>query len=205
MAHVAHGFRARSGWATAVAVAAPRQSPVVVLRRRVELADPDIPGSRQPYHAGEDLALEAAERIVALCGERTAELAYQAVHSLADELRTNGHHLDGCGILTGSDRPTGTVRDILASHPWMHAAEGQFFRNALMEAAHQCGLLLMTLPERGAYAIGAAHFIRTEEQLEQDLKEMGQRLGPPWRQDEKLAALVAWLTLSQAEPAVSPG
>jgi hypothetical protein len=29
---------------------------------------------------------------------------------------------------------------------------------------------------------------------------MGKLMGPPWRQDEKLAALAAWLTLAAASP-----
>ena len=46
------GFRVKSGWATAVLLARPIQSPQVFDRRILELSDPAIPESRQPYHAG---------------------------------------------------------------------------------------------------------------------------------------------------------
>jgi hypothetical protein len=196
MPPAAVGFRAHSGWAAVVAVAGPGNSPGVIVRRRIELADPDLPGSLQPYHAGEGQPLQVAERFVAQCTERTAELALQAMRALVNELRSHGHDPVGCGMLTGSDRPPGTVGEILASHPWMHAAEGQFFRTALLEAAERCELRLLTLPERHAYAIGAAHFARTEASLREALKDMGRTVGSPWRQDHKLAALAAWMSLS---------
>ena len=46
------GFTVKSGWACAVLVAGSATSPRVVDSRRVDLSDPAIPESRQPYHAG---------------------------------------------------------------------------------------------------------------------------------------------------------
>src|SRR5207247_3327661 len=45
------GVRVKSGWATAVLVAGPARAPRVVDRRTIELSDPAVPASRQPYHA----------------------------------------------------------------------------------------------------------------------------------------------------------
>ena len=45
------GFRVHAGWATAVALGSPAASPVVLLRRRVELWDPKVPESGGPWHA----------------------------------------------------------------------------------------------------------------------------------------------------------
>ena len=58
------GFRAHSGWAALVAVAGTPQSGQVLLRRRIELADPKVPGSKQPYHAAEGEKFPKAEKII---------------------------------------------------------------------------------------------------------------------------------------------
>lgn len=51
MTHAAIGLRVKSGWATAVLLAGPIQSPRVLDRRIVELSDPKVPASRQPFHS----------------------------------------------------------------------------------------------------------------------------------------------------------
>ena len=62
MSHVAVGFRAHSGWAAVVSLAGPPASPTVVDRRRIELADAAIEGSKQPYHEAEGKKPKEAER-----------------------------------------------------------------------------------------------------------------------------------------------
>jgi hypothetical protein len=167
----------------------------VVLRRTLELADPDIPGSKQPYHAGESLELAQAERIVDLCRGRTDELALVAMRMLLAELEKSDCRVVGCAVLTGSERPPGSVAEVLASHTWMHAAEGQFFRTALVRAATAVGLRLSRLPEKTAYSAAAARLELSADQLEVALAHMGRHAGPPWRQDQKLAALGGWVGL----------
>src|SRR2546428_6741862 len=48
------GFRVKSGWAMAVVLAGDAGRPRVVERSRVELHDPAVPGSVQPYHEALD-------------------------------------------------------------------------------------------------------------------------------------------------------
>src|SRR5262245_2572731 len=55
------GFSSHSGWATLVAVAGPRESPSLVLRRRVVLA---VRQPRQPFHAAEGKTFAQAESLV---------------------------------------------------------------------------------------------------------------------------------------------
>src|SRR2546429_9199275 len=50
-AQAAVGFRVKSGWATAVLLVGPARAPRVADRRVIELSDPAVPTSRQPYHA----------------------------------------------------------------------------------------------------------------------------------------------------------
>src|SRR2546425_7127537 len=46
------GFRVKSGWATTVLVGGPPASPQVLDHGIVQLSDPALPASRQPFHGG---------------------------------------------------------------------------------------------------------------------------------------------------------
>jgi hypothetical protein len=49
---IALGFRVKSGFAIAVALSGTVAAPTVLARRIVQLSDPDVEASRQPYHNG---------------------------------------------------------------------------------------------------------------------------------------------------------
>ena len=49
---VAIGFRIKSGYAIAIVLAGSAKSPTVVARRIVELSDPAVAETKQPYHDG---------------------------------------------------------------------------------------------------------------------------------------------------------
>src|SRR2546426_9673165 len=51
MARVALGFRVKSGWAAAAVVSGPASSPTLLRTRHLDLCDPTVPESRQPFHA----------------------------------------------------------------------------------------------------------------------------------------------------------
>jgi hypothetical protein len=193
------GFRVHSGWAVAIAVTGPLRSPVLALRRTIELADPAVPASRQPYHAGENIPLDQAEGFVNSCILRAREMATTAVRQLLSDLpgRENQAVACGCAVLSGSDRPPGTVAEVLASHMWMHAAEGQLFRNALAHGGAQCGLRVSALRERDIDTLAVAKLGLSQSDLESTLAQFGRTAGPPWRRDQKLAALAAWVSLSE--------
>ena len=61
------GLRAHSGWAALVALAGPAATPEVVARRRIEIADPGIRGSKQPFHAAEPLEFPDAKAYIQRC------------------------------------------------------------------------------------------------------------------------------------------
>src|SRR5437879_4722426 len=56
------GFAPHSGWAAVVVVGGVIDEPEVLARQCVGMADPDLPGSKQPYHEVEELALQEAGR-----------------------------------------------------------------------------------------------------------------------------------------------
>jgi hypothetical protein len=196
--HAALGFRAHSGWAALVAIAGPPHSPAVIDRRRIELADAAIPASKQPYHAAATLDLKKAEELVRRSTDRASLLAGQALRAVLDDLRKKGHEVVGCGILLRSGRPLTTLAATLASHALIHTAEGDLFRNALTHASERCGLPVTGVKERELYARGTAELGVPADQLQRRVTELGRPIGPPWRQDDKYAALVGWLVLAAA-------
>ena len=195
---VALGFRAHSGWAALVAIAGSPDSPAVIDRRRIELAEPGIPASKQPYHAAAALDLKKAEELVRRSADRAKLLARRALGAALDDLKKEGHEVAGCGILLRSGRPLTTLAATLASHALIHTAEGDLFRDALHHASQRCGLTVMGVKERELYARGAAELGLASGELQRHVTELGRPIGPPWRQDEKQAALVGWLVLAAA-------
>jgi hypothetical protein len=190
------GFRAHSGWAAMVAVGGDPNLPEVLDRRRVELADPAVPGFPQPYHAAEGLQLKQAEKLIGGCVDAAGRLARASLINVVDELAEAGFKPVGCGLLLSSGRLPATLAAILASHTMIHTAEGELFRDALAQASRHCKLPLTGIKERELFDRAASALDLSLDDIQLHVAEMGRSVGPPWRQDEKLAALVAWLVLA---------
>lgn len=189
------GFRAHSGWAVAVAVAGSPSAPTVLARSRLEIADAAIHGSKQPYHAARELSLPHAETLLGHCRNRSEALAVDAISAVMTRLAAS-HRLVGGGILFGSGGPLPDLEAILRSHALIHTAEGKFFREVLVGACERCSLPVVRHTEREVWKRGEEAFQLATKTLQERIDALGRSLGPPWRQDEKLAALTAWIALS---------
>ena len=165
------GFRTHSGWAVAVAMAGGEP----VERRRIDLCDCLIAGSAQPYHAAAEMPFRQAEAHLKRCEEISAAMAEAAVQRLVKDLAARGYGVTGCSILLASGRPLADLAKILAAHPMIHTAEGEFYR----EACRRCGLPVLGIKERELCPLVA------------EVAGLGKGMGPPWRADEKLCALAA--------------
>jgi hypothetical protein len=194
MTPAAIGLRVHSGWAALVVVSGSPRSPSVLDRRRIEIADRAIPGSVQPYHAARELGLNKAESFLKRCADSSCSLARAALEKAIDDLSAS-HQVIGCGLLLGSGRPMTTLEATLASHPAIHTAEGEFFREALIQATRECGLSSKGVREKELYKVAAARFGLPSGDLEHRVNDLGKTLGPPWTQDQKCAALAGWLAM----------
>ena len=190
------GFRAHSGWAALVAVAGPAAEPIAVLRRRVVLSGRT---PRQPFHAAEGLSFPAAENLIRRSTEEAKALAESAVRQAVEDLRATGHEAVTGGLLLAAGRPLPGLRDILASHALIHAAEGELFRDVLRQASRRCGLDLTEVGDRELEEKASRGLRRPTADLQRRVRDWGKALGSPWTQDEKRAALVAWLSLAARE------
>jgi hypothetical protein len=195
-ADAALGLRVHSGWAALVAVSGPVAAPAVLARRRIELVDDASPGGSQPFHAARGLPLAAARRLVDRARDGATRMARGALAAAAGELPRRGAGRIACCILQSSARPLPAFAAVLASHALVHTAEGELFRDALAAAAAGEGIPVLRVRERELLDRCTARLGLAAGDLERHLAALGRTLGPPWRQDEKLATLAAWLALA---------
>lgn len=189
------GLRAHSGWAAAVVLTGPAESPALVERLKIDMTDPQLSGCEQPYHAAEGLALQAAQSLLKRYRSSANLLARRALGSLMERVRGRGYQLMGSGILASSGRRGTTLEATLSSHMLIHAADGDHFRDALAQASEHYDLAVLRIPERELLKEAAAALGLPSEALQERVAELGRPVGPPWGQDQKYAALVAWLVL----------
>lgn len=190
------GCRAHTGWAALVIVAGAVDAPKILDRRRIVIADPAIPGSKQPYHTAAKLPFKQAERLVTRCTERSRALARQELGAAVGHARNSGHEVAGCGIVLASGRPLPDLAATLASHALIHTAEGELFRNVIADASREMNVPVTGVKERELLAQASAVLGKSDAELQSYLQKMGRELGPPWTQDEKNATLAAWLALA---------
>lgn len=156
----------------------------------MQLCDPAIEGSKQPFHHAEPMAFARAETFIARCTGSTARLADKALEAVAAHAR-----IRTCCVLTASARPLPDLRGILASHSTIHAAEGEFYRDAVAAACERAGIHVHRVRERDIEA-ETQNLPVPPADAKARLAEFGKRLGAPWTADEKLSALGAWLMLA---------
>ena len=196
MKPAAVGFRVHSGWTSLVVVALERGAPIVLARLRPHLVATFSYTFRQPYHTAEKMDLPEAERFLERQRVETCGLALEALRGAASDAREQGHRLTRAALLVASGRPLPELPKILAAHSLIHAADGEFFRQAVVRACGASRLALTTSRDRDLLAASASALRRTPGALNRFLTGLGKHLGSPWTQDEKLAALAAWRALA---------
>jgi hypothetical protein len=182
-----------------VAVSGSFERPVIVDRRRIEIADKSLRGTVQPYHTAQELGVTRGQEFIDECRKASSALAALAFQAALQQIQGRTAGLAGClriersSILTGSGRPSPSLEATLASHAAVHTAEGEFFREIVIHAAESCGLRLRRIREKELFDIAARELSRPAADLTRMLNDLGKIVGPPWRQDQKFAALAAWL------------
>jgi len=195
MKHAALGFRAHSGWTSLVAISLEEGSPLVLLRERPHLVKTFTYEFRQPYHTAAKRPPVEAHGFISRLRVEARGLSYRVVRSVQMNLQKQGYELKCCSLLLASGKPLPGLPKILASHALIHAADGELFREALLRASKRCGVELFTAKESELLARAVHDLHLQPNELRRRLTYLGHPLGSPWSQDEKFAALVAWLSL----------
>lgn len=197
MPPVCLGFRVHSGWGALVAVARHSGIWQILERRRISVVDGEIAGHAQPYHFAREQPLPEAKKHIARCAAASQRLAQEALSEVVQRL-SGKHRLTGAAVLLASGRPLPELERILASHPLIHTAEGEFFRQAFAEACEGLGIPVTGIRDRELMERAQAVFKKSTAALPGELAAAAKHLGPPWSQDQKAAALAAAVVLGSS-------
>jgi hypothetical protein len=188
------GFRVKSGWAAVVLLTEPAHSPQLSDVSRIELCDPRLPETRQPYHAAmgkletESTKLNQRERVV-------RNISQQSLTRLLKGYRQKGFRIMRAALVVGSQIDPANIAN---PHIRAHALEGRLFRSAVAETLQDHEIHTDVLLERDAYASVAARLKQSSRDVKRAIQDLGRSTpakGGPWRAEQKLAALAALFAL----------
>jgi hypothetical protein len=191
------GFRVHSGWAVAVVLGGPVDAPVVIDRRKIQLVKVFSYAYRQPYHTAEKMTPKDGKEFICGIQSDAKRLALASLRSLQADLEEGDFEIVRSALLLASGRTLPGLEQILASHALIHTADGELFRDSLRAACARCHLPVEGIREKELFETASEAFSIQVAGLKRRVAAFGKALGPPWSQDEKLAALGAWLTLAR--------
>jgi hypothetical protein len=192
------GCRAHTGWAVLVLVAGGFARPEVLFRGRAELGDPAGRVRRNVYQAARALKPAEAAVLVQAAERIAAEQAVAALERTVSEATDEGAVVRSCAVVVGVFPAGARLESILASHALAHAAEGRLYQAALLQSAEACGLGTVAVPKRSIWEQGESALGVSQDELRHWIDQLRREVGPPWAQDQKLAALAAWIALAQS-------
>lgn len=178
-----------------MAVAGSAAAAEILKRSRIDIVDRKAAGAVQPYHFAQGQALPAAERHLEMCATSAERLAWEGMRETVDEVRREAA-ITGCAILMGSGRALPELSKILASHPLIHTAEGEFFRRAFWKAAERLAIPVTGFKERDLEQQARSVLGEAALVADRTIANLGKAMGPPWTADQKLATLAALLLLA---------
>ncbi|GGA29574.1 hypothetical protein [Dyella nitratireducens] len=198
------GLRAFKGGAVAVGVTVAKGEPCVVLSTVLETSTQSDRLSFEPYRLAAETQREptggAAPEAIAIVAEGRRRQNQLATNSLQAII----HRLDAAGcrpaVVALLVNRAGWITDLLEySLAWAEhvpIAETMAVREALRFAVGQCGVDMVdqeekSLPELATKVLGVS-----SAELDNRLKLLGAPVGRPWRKEQKLACLSAWVTLA---------
>jgi hypothetical protein len=187
------GFRVKSGWAAAVLLTGPVRLPQLCDVLRINLSDPRLAETRQPYHAAMG-KLETDTRRISRRLRMVRRITQKSIATLLAGYQQN-FKIRRAALVVGSKIDP---RSIANAHIRAHALEGQLFRSVLEESLQAHGIRTDVLIERDAYARAAARLKRSSDNVKRPIENLGRSTpvaAGSWRAEQKLAAVAAWFAL----------
>ena len=197
------GFRMHSGWGVLVAVSHDDDCVQVVARKRIVVMNSEVPGGNQPYHHAAELlsqgmGLAECEKYIANCRTVCESMVLSTLVDTVQELKKREYRLAGAAVLTAAGRTLPSLADILASHPLIHAAEGEFYRNAIRGPCEHLKISVEPIREREVEKHAKSTYGSGADRVQRNIAALGRSIGPPWTSDHKAAALAALLVLDRS-------
>src|SRR5437667_11481950 len=188
------GFRVKSGWAAAVLLEGSVRSPQLCDVQRIDLSDPQLPESRQPYHAAMG-KLETDGKKINRRLDVVRRITGKSIAKLLASYRQQNFRIKRAALVVGSQIDTHSVAN---PHIRAPALAGRLFRSVLQESLQAHRIRTDILIERDAYARVAARLKRSSDNVKRPIENLGRSTpaaAGSWRAEQKLAAVAAWFAL----------
>ena len=185
------GFRVKSGWAAAIMLTGSARSPQLCDVQRIDLSDPRLPETRQPYHAAMG-RLETDTQKINRRVDVVRRITEKSIAKLLAGYRQQNFTIKRAALVVGSQIDPHSVAN---PHIRAHALEGQLFRSVLQRSLHGRGIRTELLLEREAYGKAAVELKQSNENVRRMIQNFGRAAKASWRAEQKLAALAAWVAL----------
>ena len=185
------GFRVKSGWAVSVLISGSAHSPHLCESEPINLSDPRNPEMRQPYHA----AMGVLETETTKLKRRMQSVRQATEKSVVDLLKRctdRGYKVRRAALVVGSVIDPASIAN---PHIRAHALEGRLFRTTLETALQSRGIQCTIFIEPDTYVAASKLLGQSRTQIQRTLAHLGRSVNGPWRADQKLAALAAWMSL----------
>jgi hypothetical protein len=183
------GLRPHTYWTAIVALGGSMRAPQVLERRRAVFA---TGSERNCFHHAAEGPLEAAPILIMTTYSAVLANAAAALSTLLADLQGAGLAVRTAVVSAPTSKHPVRLPDILASHTYIHAAEGNFYRDIVAGACESVGLQVERTAERDMPQRVRDRLAIDQPTLDARLKTLGAPLGPPWNQDYRLATLAAW-------------
>jgi hypothetical protein len=121
-------------------------------------------------------------------------IAEKSITKLLAGYRQQNFTIKRAALVVGSQIDPHSVTN---PHIRAHALEGQLFRSVLQESLHAHRILSDILIERDAYARAAVQLKQSNENVRRMIQNFGRDTEAPWRAEQKLAAVAAWVALGK--------
>jgi hypothetical protein len=204
MVPIGLGFRALKGGGVVVGVAANGSEPRVVLSTFLATASEGDRLALEPYRVAAEMEpvlhggvpAEAAAA-VAEGRKRQDELAAKGLDNIVRKLQQAGCEPAVAALLVNR---AGWITDLLEySRSWpehVPVAEGLAVRDALRFAIGRVSINVAELDEKSLPDLASKDLGMSLADLNARLKALGVAVGRPWRKDQKLACLAAWVAVA---------
>lgn len=197
-------LRALKGGAVVVGVAVEGGEPQVVLSTFLTTCAEGDRLSFEPYHVAAELRRDpqrgaSAEAAAVAEGRRRQDhLAAKGLRAIVRSLEETRRKPVVAALLVNRATWITDLLEYSASWPEHRPiAEGLAVRDALRFALKECRVEVAELDEKSLPDLAAKTLGITSTAIDARLKALGAAVGRPWRKEQKLACLSAWLAISE--------
>ena len=198
------GFRALKGGSVVVGVVVDESDPQVVLSTFLPTAADGDRLALEPYRVAHEMerdpaggASTAAAAAVAEGHKRQGKLAAKGLGDIVRKLRDAGCQPVIAALLVNrADWINDALTYSLSWPEHVPIAERLAVRDAVRFACGRCALEVTEVDEKSLHEVAAEQLRLSPHEVDVRLKSLGATVGRPWRREQKLACLSAWVTVA---------